>query len=115
MKRPDPPAARSGGPDELRGVRDVDRIVHEPARLNLLLHLATVDEAAFTFLQRSTGLTKGNLSAHARKLERAGYVRVRKEFVEDRPTTLLSITAEGRTALSGYRDLLSRLLASIPG
>ena len=93
---------------------DVDRVVHEPARLVLLAHLAVLEAADFTFLLRATGLTKGNLSSHMSKLEAAGYLRVQKEFLEGRPHTLLSITDAGREALGRYRAELSRLLNGIP-
>ena len=50
--------------NDLRGVTDLDRLIHEPARLLIVTILASVVSADFLFLQRETGLTKGNLSAH---------------------------------------------------
>jgi DNA-binding transcriptional ArsR family regulator len=67
----------SNGPGQL------DRLVHEPARLSVLLLLRSLDEADFIFLQRETGLTQGNLSSHLATLEEAGYLLARKEFELD--------------------------------
>ena len=57
---------------------DLDRVIHEPARLMLVALLAGVKEADFLWLQRESGLTKGNLSSHLARLEEAGYVAVQK-------------------------------------
>ena len=79
----------------------IDRVVHEPARLIILAHLAVVQEADFTFLLKATDLTNGNLSSHLRKLKAEDYIVVRKEFVDSRPTTFLAISGAGREALLG--------------
>ncbi len=91
-----------------------DRMVHEPARLVLLAHLAVVEEADFTFLQRATGLTGGNLSSHLKKLAAGGHVTVRKEFVDSKPVTFVQISPAGLTALRQYREEMLRLLELIP-
>jgi len=91
-------------------IEDIDKIVHEPARLLIFLHLFIVDKADFVFLLRQTGLSKGNLSSHLAKLEEAGYVRVKKEFVDKTPHTLLSLTYQGREAFTGYREKILALL-----
>ena len=59
---------------------DLDRTIHEPARLRILTLLSGVDEADFNFLLNTVGLTKGNLSSHMDKLEKAGYVTIVKTF-----------------------------------
>ena len=88
----------------------LDRLVHEPARLVILTILAETEEAEFSFLQKLSGLTKGNLSSHISKLEAAGYLEVRKSFRGKLPTTSLKITRAGRTALSDYRKQLKHAL-----
>ena len=92
--------------DTLRGVTDLDRLIHEPARLLILTILSTVASADFLFLQRETGLTKGNLSAHLSKLEEAGYVKIEKTFKGKLPLTVCKLTAAGKKALSQYRQHL---------
>jgi DNA-binding transcriptional ArsR family regulator len=62
----------------------LDRLIHEPGRLAILTVLSSVRDADFVFLQRATGLTKGNLSSHLAKLEEAGLVAIEKRFVGKR-------------------------------
>jgi DNA-binding MarR family transcriptional regulator len=89
---------------------EINRLVHEPARLKILAYLTLVESADFTFLVSRIGLTMGNLSAHISKLEEAGYLKINKQFKDNRPQTLLSITPKGREAFEVYREDMLRLL-----
>jgi DNA-binding MarR family transcriptional regulator len=97
----------------LRGLLDLDRVIHEPARLTIVAILSAVDSADFLYLQRETGLTKGNLSAHLSKLEEAGYVGIEKTYRGKVPLTLCRLTESGQAALKQYRRQLE-LLANEP-
>ncbi|MBW2248753.1 MAG: transcriptional regulator [Deltaproteobacteria bacterium] len=100
------------------GVRDlaeVDRMVHEPARLMILMVLYTVERADFTFLMNVTELTDGNLSSHLSKLEAAGYVEVEKGYAGKKPRTRLRLTAVGRQAVEDYRDTMEQALKNLAG
>ena len=92
--------------DDLRSLTDLDRLIHEPARLLIVTILSTVESADFLFLQRETNLTKGNLSAHLSKLEEAGYVNIEKTFKGKLPLTICKLTAGGKKALTQYRQQL---------
>jgi DNA-binding MarR family transcriptional regulator len=92
--------------DELRAVTTLDRLIHEPARLLIVTILSTVASADFLFLQRETGLTKGNLSAHLSKLEEAEYVNIEKTFKGKLPLTVCKLTPSGKKALAQYRQQL---------
>lgn len=92
---------------------DPDRLVHEPSRLAIMAVLNAVEEADFLFLLEQTGLTKGNLSSHAAKLEDAGYLAIDKTFVGKIPRTVLRLTPAGQGALQRYRDQMARVLASL--
>ena len=94
----------------LRQLSDVDRLIHEPARLMIVSLLYTLKEADFVFLQRESQLTKGNLSSHLVRLEEAGYVRIEKTFRGKVPLTLCSLTRAGRTAFEAYRQTFKRAL-----
>lgn len=98
---------------DLRGLAEVDRLIHEPARLMVMTILYTADKADFLFLLNETGLTKGNLSAHLSKLEEAGYVNIEKTYRGKIPLTLLSLTTQGRTAFESYRKHLKQIVESI--
>ncbi len=83
-----------------------DRLIHEPARLRILSILTGVDAADFNFLQSTLGLTKGNLSSHMDRLEKAEYVSVNKTFNGRVPHTEYVVTEIGRQALEQYwRDM----------
>ncbi|MBN2334416.1 transcriptional regulator [Candidatus Bathyarchaeota archaeon] len=89
---------------------DIDRLIHEPARLLIVAHLYVVEGADFLFLMNQTGLTFGNLSSHMSKLEEAGYIEVEKEFIGKKPNTRLSLTDAGRAAFVMYRENMKGLL-----
>jgi DNA-binding MarR family transcriptional regulator len=99
---------------DLRGLTDVDRLIHEPARLLIMTNLYTVEKADFLYLLNDTGLTKGNLSAHLAKLEEAGYVQIEKTFRGKTPLTLLSLTPAGRHAFETYREQLKKIVDRLP-
>ncbi|MFC2014797.1 winged helix-turn-helix domain-containing protein [Chloroflexota bacterium] len=95
-------------------VSSVDRLIHEPARFNIIAYLFVVQSADSTFLQTQTGLTWGNLSSHINKLEMADYVAVEKEFVGKKPHTMLHLTDKGRVAFSDYRKKMRKALNTLP-
>lgn len=88
----------------------IDKLVHEPARYQIMAHLYVVESADFLFIMTQTGLTFGNLSSHISKLERAGYVEVEKGFEGKKPKTMLRLTGEGRKAFDGYREKMREML-----
>ena len=87
----------------------IDKLIHEPARLAILTALSVCESADFTYLQRLTGLTQGNLSGHLSKLEEAGYLLIEKRFTGKRPLTTVSITPTGRQAVESHWSGLERL------
>lgn len=90
--------------------REIDKVIHEPARLKIVAQLYVVESADMVFLMRQTKLTWGNLSSHVAKLEQAGYVKITKEFVEKKPRTTLELTTNGRKAFEKYRKTIKRML-----
>ena len=98
----------------LGGGQEIDKLIHEPARLLVMVHLYVVDNADFTYLMRQTDLTWGNLSSHMSKLEEVGYIEVTKEFKGKRPNTMLKLTDQGREAFKTYRSRILEILAGLP-
>jgi DNA-binding MarR family transcriptional regulator len=88
---------------------NLDRLVHEPARLAILTALASCQKADFLFLQRLTGLSAGNLSVHLSKLEEAGLVQTEKQILGRRVNTQVSITNEGRRVIEQHWQKLEDL------
>jgi DNA-binding transcriptional ArsR family regulator len=91
-------------------VAELDRVIHEPARLTIMLILDGVGAADFLYLQREGGFTQGNLSGHLAKLEEAGYVEIEKKFKGKLPLTVCRLTSEGKAAFSGYSRRMLGLL-----
>jgi DNA-binding transcriptional ArsR family regulator len=97
--------------DDLRSLTELDRLIHEPARLLIVTILSTVESADFLFLQRETELTKGNLSAHLSKLEGAGYIDIEKTFKGKLPLTVCKLTEAGQQAFEDYRHQMQNFIA----
>jgi DNA-binding HxlR family transcriptional regulator len=94
----------------LRTLSDLDRVIHEPARLLLVALLSSVESADFLFLLKESQLTKGNLSVHLSRLEEAGYLEVDKSFRGKIPHTEYRLTPKGRTAFDQYRRSLGPIM-----
>jgi DNA-binding transcriptional ArsR family regulator len=90
-----------------------NRLIHEPSRLAILTALSACERADFLFLLNITGLTKGNLSSHLSKLERAGLVEIEKKFEGKQPITYAKLTGEGREALKEYWKRFDKVRAGI--
>ncbi len=95
-------------PEQLKAILDLDRLVHEPARLAILMVLSGAEWVEFKLLEELTRLTKGNLSSHLAKLEDAGYVVIDKGYRGKIPLTKASLTVFGRKALAEHWERLKR-------
>ena len=96
-------------------VPDFDAVVHQRVRLGILSALVAGGALSFTDLKTVLGLTDGNLSVHARKLEEAGYVAVTKRFADRVPLTEYEATEAGRRALDGYLDQMEAVIRAARG
>ena len=85
---------------------EIDKIIHEPVRLRIMMILSGIEQADFNFLLNTLNLTRGNLSRHIEKLEGADYVEVIKSFKGKLPHTSYKITQSGSNALTEYWDNL---------
>ncbi|MGA2274602.1 MAG: transcriptional regulator [Bryobacteraceae bacterium] len=94
----------------IQEISQLDRVIHEPARLAIMLILGGVGEADFLYLQREGGFTQGNLSGHLAKLEEAGYVAIEKKFKGKVPLTVCSLTGKGTAAFAEYSNRMLGLL-----
>ena len=94
----------------------LDPVIHAPARLRLMVTLATLpdgDTLSFTRLQDMIGLTPGNLITHLRKLEDARYVQTEKTGSGINALTTVALTHDGRAALERYTAVLRQLLDTV--
>jgi DNA-binding MarR family transcriptional regulator len=100
---------------ESKGPTDwMDPVIHAPARLQIVMQLYVLEAADAVFLQNRTGLTWGNLSSHLGKLEKAGYIRVKKSFKGKKPWTMIHLTETGREAFKAYRSGMQEALSDLP-
>jgi len=118
---------KSKGDDDVQGLRavagglgeanplDLDRVIHERLRLGIVSALAASVTLTFRDLRDLLGATDGNLSAHARKLEEAGYIRCDKSFVDRMPRTEYTLTPLGRDRLERYLSHLEALISVTRG
>ncbi len=98
---------------DLRHLTEVDRLIHEPARLMIVSLLSGAEKVDFLFLLNETGLTKGNLSSHLSRLEEAGYVCIEKTYRGKVPQTLISLSEDGSQAFARYRKQLKDIVDHI--
>jgi len=99
-------AAEDGSPE-------LDRLIHERVRLGIVSALAVNQSLAFNELKTMLGLTDGNLSVHARKLEEAGYLECTKSFEGRTPRTEFRLTDGGRRALTAYLNHMEALIQAV--
>lgn len=92
---------------------DLDKVIHERMRLGIISALAANEKLSFGELKTLLDTTDGNLSVHARKLEDAGYVTMKKSFAGRTPLTEYKITAAGRKALTRYLDHMEALIMAM--
>lgn len=90
--------------------QQIDDIIHSRIRLAIVSLLISVEEAEFNFIKEKVNTTDGNLSVHIKKLEEAGYVSVKKEFIDRKPRTTYALTKNGRKAFENYLDNLEKLI-----
>lgn len=112
----DAPTAAGAGPRSRSGRKErstpleLDGLIHERVRLGIVSALSVNERLTFTELRDILDTTDGNLSAHARKLEDAGYVECRKSFAGRVPRTEYGLTALGRARLSEYLEHMESLI-----
>ncbi|MBA3769435.1 MAG: transcriptional regulator [Blastocatellia bacterium] len=92
---------------------ELDKVIHERMRLGIVSALSANDRLSFAELKRLLDTTDGNVSVHARKLEDAGYVTVKKSFSDRMPLTEYKITAAGRKALERYLNHMEALIKAM--
>jgi len=94
---------------------ELNETIHQPVRLRIMATLVTLeqnDEVDFIYLRDLLDVTDGNLGAHLRKLEEAGYIAVNKTFVDRKPRTYVSATSKGRRVFQEHVAALESILKS---
>ncbi len=92
---------------------ELNEIIHQPVRLRVMAALTALkgsEEVDFSYLRDLLEVTDGNLGAHLRKLEDAGYISVNKLFVERKPRTFVAATPAGRQVFQAHIEALRAIL-----
>jgi DNA-binding MarR family transcriptional regulator len=100
---------------DLEPIQNLDPAIHSPSRLMILAYLGAVKSADFTFLLKQTKLTRGNLATHLGRLEDAGFIDVKKEFVDRIPRSLYKLTKAGKDAIQEYRSNMRQVIDQLLG
>lgn len=98
--------------DAIRKIVNISELMHTPVRLAILLFLHKYPVSTFPELKLALNVSSGNLSSHIKKLENGKMIYVEKKFIDAKPSTLVSLTIEGITALAEYKNILKSLLDS---
>ena len=94
-------------------MNELDPVIHQPARLQIMSALCQLGERArvdFSYLKDHLGLTDGNLSRHMQVLQEAGLIDVAKSFENSRPQTTVHLTAEGHKRYVEYLTVLEQVV-----
>ncbi|MBK8552978.1 MAG: transcriptional regulator [Ignavibacteria bacterium] len=92
--------------------QQIDDVIHSRIRTSIMAVLVGVDDAEFNFLKDKVNATDGNLSVHLKKLEQAGYISVKKLFVDRKPLSKYKITVKGYKAFENYISNLENIIKS---
>ena len=91
-------------------MENLDALLHQPLRTQIVAYLAGAQQATFTELRTALAVSDGNLESHLKKMIAAGYIEVSKQSGEGRTQSHYTLTRSGRSALKAYVNALQRLL-----
>lgn len=90
--------------------QNLDPLIHARVRLGIVSALAAGETLSFRDLKTLLKTSDGNLSRHAQKLEKAGYIKCIKSFQNRIPLTEYRLTSKGGAALLAYVEQMERML-----
>ena len=90
--------------------QQLDEIIHSRLRLAIIAVLISVEEAEFVFIKEKVNTSDGNLSVNLTKLEKVGYVSVKKQFLNRKPSSTYKLTKKGHEAFEVYVSQLEKLI-----
>jgi len=89
---------------------ELDKLVHQPTRLQVFAYLYQHGTAEFTEIGESLDVTDGNLSSHLQTIEKEGAILVEKEFVDRKPRTTYRLSEEGKDLFEDHIQTLEALI-----
>jgi len=86
--------------------KELEKLLFNPVRLKIVSFLIPVESASFKKLMEVSGATKGNISIQIKKLENAGFIKIKKKFEKNYPLTLCYITSKGKKSFDVFFQFL---------
>jgi len=86
--------------------KELEKLLFNPVRLKIVSFLIPVESASFKKLMEVSGATKGNISIQIKKLENAGFIKIKKKFENNYPLTLCYITSKGKKSFDVFFQFL---------
>lgn len=104
-------ASKAGAAKAAHDYAGIDRVMHEKARLSILIALLSRPQGAlFPELKELCALTDGNLNRHLAVLHDAALIEVWKSQAGPRSKTRVQLTADGRRQFLAYLEELERVI-----
>ena len=94
-----------------KDISQIDSSLHAPARIAILLFLMPRSQAKFAEIQKTLGVTPGNLSSHLKKLEKSHFIDIEKRFCHGLPTTIVYLTNDGYNSIINYTKILNNAIS----
>ena len=94
--------------------KELNPILHSQLRLAIMSFLVAKGDTDFKTLLQETESTSGNLSVQLRKLEKAGYIKIKKTFKNNYQHTIIKLTEEGLNAFEEYVNTLQKYISVKP-
>jgi len=91
---------------------DLNKAFENRVRLGIMSALSVNDSLDFSALKELLDVTDGNLATHIKKLEQENFIRVQKSFIDNKPNTSYSMTAEGKDAFENHLAVLEKIIRS---
>lgn len=91
---------------------EINKTIHEPARLKILTYLMKNEDraASFSEMKDALNISSGNLSVQLNKLQESKYIHIEKTFKNNRPHTAVTVTSEGLNALKAYFNEMESMI-----
>ena len=86
--------------------KEIEKLLFNPIRLKIVSFLISVESASFKKLIKVSGATKGNISIQIKKLQDAGFIKIKKKFKNNYPLTLCYITVKGKKSFEIFFQYL---------
>ncbi len=90
--------------------KDLNPLLHSQLRLAIISFLVTNAKSDFNEIKDITKATSGNISIQLKKLEDAGYIKIKKGFKDNYQHTSVEITKKGIDAFEDYVEAIKQYL-----